>query len=138
VSDPERNNRGASSQADRARLSKSLSTDAVQRLRAIGGGQRPRVMGEGPSVDEAPRAGRADYLAVKAILQERLLDEIGARHLLEREGQDVASAVQEFAARAIESENVRSTTPSARVWPRSSPTRRLAWDRWRRCSRIPP
>ena len=106
MSDPERNNRGASSQADRARLSKSLSTDAVQRLRAIGGGQRPRVMGEGPSADEAPRAGRADYLAVKAILQERLLDEIGARHLLEREGQDVASAVQEFAARAIESENV--------------------------------
>src|SRR5205085_511352 len=52
------------------------------------------------------RPGRADYLGVKAALQERLLDEIGERGLLESDGADVATAVQEFAARTIASEDI--------------------------------
>jgi pilus assembly protein CpaF len=91
---------------DRSRLSKSLSTDAAQRLRAVTGPTKPRVLGEADSPIDAPRASRADFLAVKGVLQERLLDEIGARHLLESDNADVAAVVQEFAARAIESENV--------------------------------
>jgi hypothetical protein len=43
---------------------------------------------------------------VKAALQERLLDEIGERGLLENDDADVAAAVQDFAARAIASEDV--------------------------------
>ena len=43
---------------------------------------------------------------MKAALQERLLDEIGERGLLENDGADVAAAVQDFAARAIASEDV--------------------------------
>jgi pilus assembly protein CpaF len=54
----------------------------------------------------APRASRTDFLAVKAGLQERLLDELGARHLFESDGQDLTAVVHDFAARAIESENV--------------------------------
>src|SRR5262245_20583163 len=52
------------------------------------------------------KPGRADYLTVKAMLQERLLDEIGERGLLENDGADVASAVKDFAARALASEEI--------------------------------
>ena len=52
------------------------------------------------------KTGRTDYLAVKAALHERLLDEIGERGLLDSDNADVAAAVQEFAARAIGSETV--------------------------------
>jgi len=57
-------------------------------------------------VNARARLGRADYVAVKAALQDRLLDEMEQRNLLQGEGDDIAAAVQEFAARAIESENV--------------------------------
>src|SRR5262249_60155500 len=40
------------------------------------------------------------------MLQERLLDEIGERGLLENDGADVASAVKDFAARALASEEI--------------------------------
>jgi pilus assembly protein CpaF len=58
------------------------------------------------TVARVTRASRADYLAVKGALQDRLLDEMEQRNLLQGEGEDIAAAVQEFAARAIESENV--------------------------------
>ena len=95
-----------SDRIDRNRLSKSLSSEAAQRLKAVSARARPRVMGEMEPDPGAARAGRADYLAVKAGLQERLLDEMGARHLLDSDRQDVAAVVKDFAERAIESENV--------------------------------
>jgi pilus assembly protein CpaF len=91
---------------DRNRLSKSFATAAAQRLKAITARPRPNAIGEAPLDSQPPRSSRADYLAVKAVLQERLLDEIGERHILDADSQDVTSAVQAFAARAIESENV--------------------------------
>jgi pilus assembly protein CpaF len=91
---------------DRRRLLRPLSTDAAARLRTVvSRGGRP----SSPEADAAAtpgKPGRADYLAVKAALHERLLDEIGERGLLESEGADVAAAVREFAARAIESEDI--------------------------------
>ncbi len=54
----------------------------------------------------AAKPGRTDYLTVKAALQERLLEEIGERGLLESDGADVAAAVKDFAERAIASENI--------------------------------
>src|SRR5215470_16317723 len=70
---------------------------------------KPGVRLTRDDVDPAAKAvkgARTDYLAVKAALHERLLDEIGERGLLDGDDTDVAAAVQEFAARAIESEAV--------------------------------
>ena len=91
--------------ADRRRLSRSLSGEAAARLKAVTGRKTPPVMGE-PETEPQVRSSRADYLAVKATLQERLIDEMGERRLLESDSQDVAATVQAFAARAIESENI--------------------------------
>ena len=90
---------------DRERLSRR-TTDAASRLKTIAA-RASRTPAEDPDAAAKPaRVGRADYLAVKAALQERLLDEIGERGLLENDATDVAAAVQEFAARAIASEDV--------------------------------
>ncbi len=90
---------------NRRRLSRR-STDAAARLKTVAA-RAGRLAGDeaDPEV-KVTKPGRADYLAVKAALQERLLDEIGERGLLESDGADVAAAVQDFAARAIASEDV--------------------------------
>ncbi len=92
---------------DRRKLARSLSPEAAARLKAIAkpGGRSTREDGD-PAAARAAKPGRTDYLAVKAALHERLLDEIGERGLLDSDNADVATAVQEFAARAIESEGV--------------------------------
>src|SRR5947208_6253374 len=93
---------------NRRQLSR-LSSDATARLRAVAA-RAGRATGEetDPAAPAAKtvKSPRTDYLAVKAALQERLLDEIGERGLLENEGADVAAAVQEFAARALASEDI--------------------------------
>ena len=88
---------------DRSQLSRR-SADAATRLKSVAA-RAGRVPGgeEADTAAKAPKPGRSDYLAVKAQLQERLLDEIGERGLLENDGADVAAAVQDFAARAIAS-----------------------------------
>ncbi len=92
---------------DRNRLTRSLSTDAAARLKALAGKSGHRVTSEESDPGaKATKHGRADYQAVKAALHERLLDEIGERRLLDSDDADVAAAVREFAARAIESEAV--------------------------------
>ena len=90
------------------RLLSRRTNDTAARLKGIAT-RTGRPAGE--EVDADPKSGlskpgRADYLAVKAALQERLLDEIGERGLLESDGADVAAAVQDFAARAIASEDI--------------------------------
>ena len=88
---------------DRRVLSRR-SNDAAERLKTIAArSNRPVTSDEPEAAIKTGKPGRSDYLAVKAALQERLLDEIGERGLLESDGADVAAAVQEFAARAIES-----------------------------------
>ncbi|MGQ0736796.1 MAG: CpaF family protein [Acidobacteriota bacterium] len=101
--DDESTRRGA---IDRRRLLRSSSIDAAARLRSVA--QRTGRQGKDDIEAGAKpaKSGRSDYLTVKAALHERLLDEIGERRLLDSEGADVAAAVQEFAARAIESEDV--------------------------------
>jgi pilus assembly protein CpaF len=90
---------------DRRRLVRP-STDAAARLKTVAARSGRLTHEEADPAPKAGKPGRADYLAVKAALQERLLDEIGERRLLETDGADVAAAVQEFAARAIASEDV--------------------------------
>ena len=92
---------------DRRRLARSLSTDAAARLKTVAEKAGVRLTKE--EIDTGAKAvkpGRTDYLSVKAALHERLLDEIGERGLLDSDSADVAAAVQEFAARAIESEAI--------------------------------
>ena len=92
---------------DRRRLARSLSTDAAARLKTVAGRPGLRLTKEEPDAGaKVIKPGRADYQAVKAALLERLLDEIGERRLLDSDSADVAAAVLEFAARAVESEDV--------------------------------
>jgi pilus assembly protein CpaF len=91
---------------DRRRLLRSLSTDAAARLKSVANRSAGLTREEPDAAGKATKPGRADYLAVKAALHERLLDEIGERGLLDSDSTDVAAAVQDFAARAIESEGV--------------------------------
>jgi len=92
---------------DRRRLIRPMSQEAAARLKSVAGKSGARQHKDEP--DSSARArygGRADYLAVKATLHARLLDEMGERRLLDTEGTDLATAVQEFAARAIASEDI--------------------------------
>ena len=91
---------------DRRRLLRPLTSDAAARLKTVTGRPGMRTAKEDGDAAKAGKPGRADYLAVKATLHERLLDEIGERGLLEGDGADVAAAVQDFAARTIASEDV--------------------------------
>jgi pilus assembly protein CpaF len=92
---------------DRRRLARPLSTEAAARLKTLAGKPGLRLTREeSDPAAKANKPGRTDYLAVKAALHERLLDEIGERGLLDSDNADVAAAVREFAARAIESEAV--------------------------------
>jgi pilus assembly protein CpaF len=90
---------------DRLRLARA-SGDAAARLKTVAARAGRQPMEDADAGASASKPGRADYLAVKAALQARLLDEIGERGFLEGDGADVAAAVRDFAARAIASENV--------------------------------
>jgi pilus assembly protein CpaF len=106
VSDRE-DERGSLGGFDRRWLLRQSPNEAASRLRsATGRSTARRVKDEQEAGTKGKPPGRADYLAVKAALHERLLDEIGERHLLDSEGADLTSAVQEFAARTIAAENV--------------------------------
>jgi len=86
-----------------------LSPDGAARLRAVAaraGRTTDEETDPAGAVTKSAKPPRTDYLTVKAALQEKLLDEIGERGLLESEGADVAAAVQDFAARALASEDV--------------------------------
>ena len=91
---------------DRRKLARPLSTEAAARLKTIARPGLGLTREESDPAAKANRPGRTNYQAVKAALHERLLDEIGERGLLDSDNADVAAAVQEFAARAIESEAV--------------------------------
>jgi pilus assembly protein CpaF len=91
----------------RSGLRRSLSADTAARLRTVA--KRPvfhTVAGDEQLKLEAVPVGRSDYFSIKGVLQERLLKEIGERNLLGVSEQEVAGAIQEFATRILESEDV--------------------------------
>ncbi len=94
-------------EAGKARLRRSMTTDAASRIKLTT--KRPAFYQLGDESDAAGAALRhkqADYVAVKGALQERLLSEIGDDAVLSRREAEVASAVQQFVDRVLESENV--------------------------------
>ena len=91
---------------DRSRFVRQ-SDDLAARLKTVAArSARTPTEEADPNPAKAAKPGRTDYLTVKASLQERLLEEIGQRGLLESDGADVAAAVKDFAARAIASEDI--------------------------------
>ncbi len=88
-------------------LRRSRTLETSDRLRSAA--RKPLSPGGPEDLARAETAvvkGRADYLAVKGVLQERLLREIGTRNLFGLADSEVASAVQEFTARVLETENL--------------------------------
>jgi pilus assembly protein CpaF len=83
-----------------------LSREAADRLKTVVGSTAVRIAGDSEGESPVLERRRSDYLAVKADLQERLLDEMERRNLLASGGQEVASVVQDFAARALAAEDV--------------------------------
>ena len=99
--------RTASGDANRRLLGRALANDAAARLRTVSSKGGLRLTKEETDLGaKQAKSARSDYLSVKAALHEKLLDEIGERGLLDGDNANVAAAVQEFAARAIESEDV--------------------------------
>ncbi len=94
-------------EASRARLRRSLTTDAASRIKVAT--KRPafyQLGDESDAVVAASRNKQADYVAVKGMLQERLLSEIGDDAVLSRREEEVTAAVEQFVDRVLESENV--------------------------------
>jgi pilus assembly protein CpaF len=89
---------------DRDRLSRTLTTEASDRLRTVA--RQVRRLGGEDTHSGGKLKSRSDYLTVKAALQEKLIQEIGERRLVDNDDKDLTLAVQEFAARAVESENI--------------------------------
>jgi pilus assembly protein CpaF len=91
----------------RARLRRSLTSDAASRLRAQARRSVFRVMGDDASDEESSsRTGRADYQTIKGTLQDRLLAEIGERNLFKEGETGLIKAVQEFTERVLETEAI--------------------------------
>ena len=88
-------------------LRRSRSSDAVERLRNAA--KKPAMQTapeELSGVEPAAVAGRSDYLIVKGAIQERLLREIGARNLFGLAEAEIATAVRDFTARVLATEDV--------------------------------
>ncbi len=86
----------------RTRLARHSVGDAAGRLRRSL--VRPGTPADEPG--ERPPADRGDYVAVKASLQQRLLEEMEQRQLLDAGGAEVSAAVRDFASRMLEGEDI--------------------------------
>lgn len=96
------------SDADRrGRLRRSLTSAAASRIKLAV--KRPVFYPLGEEAEgetTALRRNQADYVAVKGMLQERLLSEIGDETVLSRREDDVARAVEQFVERVLETEHL--------------------------------
>jgi len=90
----------------RRALGKPMSAAPAERLRASVKSAPFRALTDATQQEPHPHIGGADYYAVKASLQERLLKEIGERNLLGSPDGQMNAAVQEFASRMLETEDL--------------------------------
>ncbi len=87
----------------RAEFQRAITSDGASRLRPVA----RRVAGLGSGVEPSTvRANKSDYMSIKGMLQERLLNDIGARNLLSSGEQEVAELVQEFVTRVVDVEDI--------------------------------
>jgi pilus assembly protein CpaF len=88
-------------------LRSKRTTEAADRLRqAARKPSGPAIQEELAHAEPAPPPSRADYLGVRATLQERLLREIGTRNLFGLPESEVVTAVRDFTNRVLETEDV--------------------------------
>jgi pilus assembly protein CpaF len=86
-------------------LRRSRTSDAAERLRNVA--KKSAFQPEDLARTEMAAApSRTDYLAVKAVLQDRLLREIGNRNMFGLAESEVSAAVQEFTARVLATEDI--------------------------------
>jgi pilus assembly protein CpaF len=93
----------------RRTFKRAMSFEAATRLRGPEKKRTYRAVGDDVQRErgtEPARTGKADYTSIKGALQERLLDEIGDRHLLGGNDEAVAAAVQEFVNRVLADEEL--------------------------------
>ncbi|MCP9471157.1 MAG: CpaF family protein [Nitrospira sp.] len=90
----------------RARFRRSLTSEAASRIKLAA--KRPAFyqLGDESEAEADTRSKQADYVAVKGLLQERLLSEIGDETVLGRREDDVAVVVEGFVHRVLESEQI--------------------------------
>lgn len=89
----------------RALFRRSLTSDAASRIKlAVKRGVLSQWGEE--AVSEAPTAKQADYVSVKGLLQQRLLAELGDEMVLSLREEEVATAVEVFVRRILESEQI--------------------------------
>lgn len=88
-------------------LRRSLTVGMAARVRSTARRSLLHSMGEESLRQDSPLlSGRANYLSIKGLLQDRLLTEIRDRNLFGVTEEEVSGAVKEFANRIVESENV--------------------------------
>lgn len=89
----------------RALFRRSLTSDTASRIKlAVKRGVLSQWGEE--AVSEAPTAKHADYVSVKGLLQQRLLAELGDEMVLSLREEEVATAVEVFVRRILESEQI--------------------------------
>ena len=89
-------------QVARRRFRAAITTAAASRLRP----ETARSERSDRRRDPETGGGVMDYLTIKARLHERLLDDIGERHLLGSNEEQVEQAVHDFVARTLEAEEL--------------------------------
>ena len=91
----------------RTRLRQSMTAGPVSRLKTSTKPNVFHVSRGDESASQAPVGDKAaDYFSVKGLLQEQLLAEFGQHDLFSLSDQEVANVVNEFTARALESEDI--------------------------------
>lgn len=86
----------------RRKFRAAITTAAAGRLRP----ENARSERGGDRKEPEPLKGLVDYLSIKTQLHERLLDDIGERHLLGSSEEQVEQAVHEFVARTLANEEL--------------------------------
>ncbi|MBX3469837.1 MAG: CpaF family protein [Planctomycetes bacterium] len=80
--------------------------DTVARLRLRGDTRSAERLRKPAAAPRAAGPGKADFLAIKGRLHERLLDEIGEQNLIGSTEETIAAAVEDFVARVLAAEDL--------------------------------
>ena len=96
----------ADREALRARFTRTMTTDVAARLKneERDASYRMSPREEGPQVGN--RSPNVDFLSIKARLHSRLLDEIGERAMYGSSEEAIATAVQDFVMRILQTEDI--------------------------------
>ncbi len=104
---PVQNDHSVKLNLSRERLDRPLTTGLITRLRHARNRVSSNMFIE--VIDKDKRAipgAQADYIAIKGMLQERMLLEIGEQNLYGGSGQEVSQAIQRFTSQVLSEEHI--------------------------------